>query len=93
MIANPDRFQAIILSKNATDVTHKLRIYDNEIETTKSVKLLAVEIGYQIKFNEHVSMLCSKAVMQLNALYKLQKYMGKTEKNAIINNLIYSNFN
>ena len=93
MIANPDRFQAIILSKNATDVTHKLRIYDNEIETTKSVKLLAVEIGYQIKFNEHVSMLCSKAVMQLNALYKLQKYMGKTEKNAIINNFIYSNFN
>ena len=93
MIANPDRFQAIILSKNATDVTHKLRIHDNEIETTKSVKLLAAEIGYQIKFNEHVSMLCSKAVMQLNALYKLQKYMGKTEKNAIINNFIYSNFN
>ena len=34
MIANLDKFQARILNKNATDVTHKLRIYNNEIETT-----------------------------------------------------------
>ena len=52
MIANPDNFQAIILSKNATDVTHKLSIYNNEIETTKSVKLLGVKIDQQIKFIE-----------------------------------------
>ena len=38
-------------TKNTTDVTHKLRIYDNEIETIKSVKLIGVEINYQIKFN------------------------------------------
>ena len=63
MIANTDKFQAIILSKDATDVTHKLRIYDNEIETTKSVELLGVEIDYQIKFNNHRCTLCSKAVM------------------------------
>ena len=35
MIANPDKFQAVILSKNAIDVTHKLRVYDNKIETSK----------------------------------------------------------
>ena len=54
MIANLDKFQALIFSKSATDVTHKFRIYDIEIETTKSVKLLGVEIDYQIKFNEHI---------------------------------------
>ena len=54
MIADPGKVQAIILSKNATDVTHKLRIYDNEMKTTKSVMLLGVEIDYQIKFNEHI---------------------------------------
>ena len=58
-----------------------MRRYDNEIETTKSVKLLGVEIDYQIKFNEHISTLCSKASMQLNALYRPQRFMGKTEKN------------
>ena len=33
MIANPDQFQVLILSKNASDVIHKLRIYDNEIQS------------------------------------------------------------
>ena len=69
MTSNLDKFPAIILHKDTTDVTHKLRIYDNEIETTKSVKLLWVQFDNQIK-----------AAMQLNALYKLQRYMGKTEK-------------
>ena len=77
MIANPDKFQAIILSKGARQ---KLRIYNNEIETTKSAKLLGVEIDYQIRFTEHISTLCSKAAMQLNALYRLHRYMGKSEK-------------
>ena len=31
--------------------------------------------------------------MQLNALGQLQKYMGKPEKVAIVNNFIYANFN
>ena len=35
MISNLDKFKTIVLSKDATDVTHKLAIYDNEIETTK----------------------------------------------------------
>ena len=77
-------------TKNTTDVTYKLRIYNNEIETIKSVKLLGVEINYQIKFNKHISTLCSKAVMQPNLFYRLKKY--KTEKNAKIDNFIYSNF-
>ena len=39
-------FQAILSSKSATDVRRKLRIYDNEIEIAKSVKLLGVGIDY-----------------------------------------------
>ena len=80
IIANSDKLHTIILSENAIDVAHKLRIYDNEIETTKSIKLLEVDIDYQIKFSEHISTLCSKVAMQLNAFYRLQKYIGKTEK-------------
>ena len=43
MIGNPDKFRV-----NPLDVTHKLRIYNNEIETTKSVNLLGAEIGVEI---------------------------------------------
>ena len=52
--ANDDKFQATILSKDATEVTNKLTIYNNKIETARYVKLLEAEIDYQIKFNEHV---------------------------------------
>ena len=34
-----------------------------------------------------------KLKWQLNALGRLQKYMGKPEKVAIVNNFIYANFN
>ena len=46
MIANLGNFQARILSKNATDVTHKLRIHDKEIEAIKSATLLGAENDY-----------------------------------------------
>ena len=38
-------------------------------------------------------MLCFNAVMQLNALSSFQKYMGKSEKEDIINSFNFSNFN
>ena len=44
MIANPDKFQDIIMNKKKENQTHKLKTYNNEIETTKSVKLLGIEI-------------------------------------------------
>ena len=68
-------------------------IGNKEIKTTNSIKLLGINIDDQLKFNEHISILCSKAAVQLNALSRLQKYMKKSEKGAIINSFILSNFN
>ena len=58
MIASPDNFQAIIMNKRRENqITLNLKIYNNEIETPKSVS-----------FNQHISKLRSKAAMQLNAI-------------------------
>ena len=46
-----------------------------------------------IEFTESVSNLCSKAAMQVNALGRLQKYIGKSVKVDIVNSFIYANFN
>ena len=79
MIANPDKFQAIIMNKRMVNqITHKLRIYNNEISRTKSVKLLGIEFD-----NQHI----------LNAICSLAKLMGNKEKIAMINSFFYSNFN
>ena len=63
-----------------------------KLKRTNSIKLLGINIDDQLKFNEHISILCSKGAMQLNALSRLLKYRGKSEKEAIINSLILSNF-
>ena len=65
----------------------------NDIESTKSVKLLGITIDDCLRSDQHILNLCCKAAMQLNALGRLQKYVGKPEKVAIVNSFIYANFN
>ena len=84
MVVNSDKFQAIILNRKEAQAAHKLIIDNKEIKTTNSIKLLGINIDDQLKFNQHISILCSKAAMQLNALSRLHKYMRKSEKEAII---------
>ena len=56
MIDNPDKFEAIIMDKKRENqITHKLKIYSNEIETTKSIKLLGIENDNQLSFNIYPS--------------------------------------
>ena len=94
MVVNPNKFQAIILSKNSSkDVSCNIRIKNNIIKSTDSVKILGVTIDRDLKFKDHISDLCSKAAGQLNAFSRLQKYMGRKEKEVIINSFIYANFN
>ena len=71
IIVNADKFQAIILNKKESEAKYKLTIDNNDIESTKSAKLIGITI----------------------ALGRLQKYMGKPEKVAIVNSFIYANFN
>ena len=91
-IVNVDKFQAIILNKKESEAKYKLNINNNDTESTKSVKLLGKTIEDRLRFDQHLSNLCFKAVMQLNALGRLQKYTGKSEKVAIVNSFIYANF-
>ena len=93
MIVNADKFQAMNLNEKESEAKYKLTIDNNDIESTKSVKPLGVTIDDRLRFDQHISNLCSKAAMQLNALGRLQKYMGKPEKFAIVNSFKFANFN
>ena len=81
MIINPDKFQAIALqkrNKNNTNVT--LNIENITIKTSKSVKLSGITIDTKLNFGEHISVLCKKASLQINAISRFQSYMGKKKK-------------
>ena len=104
MITNPYKFQAIIMNKRRENqITHSLKIYNNEIETTKSAKLLGIGIDNDLSFNIYIYIYvryvlklpcrCSKPAMQQNAIWRLVKFLENNEKLGIINSFVYFNFN
>ena len=92
VIVNPGKFQAMILqnSRNSNNYeTVKLKIESAKIETKNTIKLLGITIDNKLNFEEHVSELCKKASMQLNAISRLQRFMVKEQKEALINSFIF----
>ena len=94
MIVNPDKFQAIIIKKNCRmKDSYALNINNQTINSENCVKLLGIEIDNTLSFNKHISTLCKKASNQLNAIGRIQKYMGFKEKEVLLNSFVLSNFN
>ena len=56
MIINPDKFQAIILDKNNSNLTNILLTIDNEtIKSVPSVELLGIHLDDNLNFNMHLT--------------------------------------
>ena len=73
--------------------SYPLNINDQIINSASSVKLLGIEIDNRLSFEKHISTLCNKASNQLNAIGKIQKFMGFKEKEVLLNSFVYSNLN
>ena len=81
MIINPRKFQTIVVKKNAKmKDPYSLNINDLTINSKHSVKLLGIEIDNKLSFEQHISTLCNKASNQLNAIGRIQKFMGFKER-------------
>ena len=92
MIVNPDKFQAMILSTDKKENKYDLNINSSTITSETSVTLLGIKIDNKLNFAEHVSGICRKASNQLNAISRIQNYIGEKEKEIVINTFVYSNF-
>ena len=94
MIVNPDKFQAIVVKRNnKMKDSYSLNINQEVINSENCVKLLGVEIDDKLSFEKHISTLVKKASSQLNAISRIQKFMGFKEKEILLNSFVYSNFN
>ena len=94
MIANPEKFHAIILTRNKTEnVNLKIRIGDRIIQSEKWVKLLGVKIDNKLKCEEHIRDLCKKASGQMNALFRFQNFLSHKAKAILVQSFINANFN
>ena len=52
-----------------------------------------IEIENKLNFEKHISNICKKASNRLNAICRLQTFMGHKEKRAMISTFAHSNFN
>ena len=73
--------------------SYPLNINDLTINSENSVKPLGIKIDNRLSFEKHISILCNKASSQLNAIGRMQKFMGFKKKEVLLNSLEYSNFN
>ena len=55
--------------------------------------LLRVEIDNELNFYNHISNICKKAGNKINAISRIQSFLGQKEKKALVNTFLYSNFN
>ena len=94
MIANPDKFKAIILDKQNSDFSNtKISVNNENLEIVPSVKLLGIQIDSQLNFKMHINNICKSAANQLNPLIRLNCFLGIDEKKVLVNSFVLSNFN
>ena len=91
--ANPEKFQAIGVGKRTHDMNLTIKVSDTQINCEDVVKLLGVDIDYQLNFDHHISNLCRKAGQQLNVLMRLSPFLSRLNKLTIFHTFILSNFN
>ena len=93
MQANPGKFQAIVGGKKTFSELKSFSVADNTIPCEETVKLLGVELDYQLNFNEQVSRICQKVARQLNVLQRISKFLSEETRLLVFKSFIRSNFN
>ena len=80
MIVNPNKFQSMIISSKKDLSKSVLKINGVELTMESSVKLLGIVIENKLNFEKHISNICKKASNQLNAICRLQTFLGQKKK-------------
>ena len=76
MIVNPQKLQAMLLSKRKNTITDDLTISINDVDikSNNSVKLLGITLDNKLNFEKHISSICKSTSCHLNALFSLKNF-------------------
>ena len=89
MKSNNDKCKLIVL-KNENNI---IKLGDEEISGSNSVKLLGITIDNKLNFNEHVRNLCIKTNQKIHALARIANYLEFGKLRIIMKTFIESQFN
>ena len=95
MIANPDKFKAIIVTKNGQDTAGtKFKINNGEIESSEEVDLLGMVIDNKLSFVSHITKMCKDSAQILNSLKRQNNFLiGVNTRAMVVNAYVLSQFN
>ena len=88
MVANPEKCQ--LITNKSTKVS--LNVGETKICSSDSVKLLGIQIDYQLSFKEHIDMICKKANNKMHALARISPFMDFNKKRTLFNAFFESQF-
>jgi hypothetical protein len=77
MQANPDKFQFLAVGRKIYDKNPSIHIQNFDLTCESTVKLLGIDIDYQLNFDVHISTICRKASQQINILKRLGSYLNR----------------
>ena len=93
MQANPDKFQVLAVGKKTYEKRPTINIQNFELTCEDSVKLLGIEIDYQLNFDPYNSTIFMKAFEHVLTIKHLGPYLNRLSKLTIFHTFILSNFN
>ena len=94
MIADPDKFNAIIITKSRQHTeNYELNFKGKSVSSSAKVDLLGITIDNELSFEFLISEICRKAGGQLNALKRLSSYLPCFVPKAVANSFILPHFN
>ena len=84
MKANPDKFQAIAVGKKTHDKSPVFEIGNSKLACEEVMKLLDVDIDFNLSFDNYIQNICKKAGQQLNVLKRLGKKKKKKKTTTFV---------
>jgi hypothetical protein len=84
----------LAVGRKTYDKNPSIHIQNFDLICESTVKLLGIDIDYQLNFDAHISTICRiQASQQLNILKRLGSYLNRLNKLTIFHTFILSNFN
>ena len=81
MLANPSKFQFIVLNKSKGHINTSIQINDITLDSKDYVELLGIRIDDKLTFDSHISDLCRKSGGQLNSIFRFKNILHLYQKN------------
>ena len=91
MMANPGKFQFMILSKNT--INQSIVINNKTIESLKSVKLLGLTIDNKLNFEIHINNICKVASTKNKRSKRIRSRLNLSQKIFLYNSFTLSQLN